>query len=106
MQLVNTFDISEIILPNDADLKRRLQAKLEEYRGRVQSSDRLSGRAKIIILEKLLAEGRVNRDLLQKELASKYEITDDRCFHSAFGVIWAYANGIGHILQGGTGLPK
>ena len=106
MERINIFEISEIILPNDADIKRRLEAKLEEYRGRVQPSKYKSlDYYKMAILERLLTEGRVSRKVLRNELDSQFDFIG-YYFQDAFGVIWAYANDRLDIIHGGTGLAR
>ena len=102
MRQADILDDNEIILPNDANLKRRLIAKLEEYRKRVVPSP--CG-YKIIVLERLLTEGRVNRDILQNELESKHGF-DWACFRNGFYVIWAYANKREDLLYNSSGLPR
>jgi len=112
MQEVNPFNIDEIVLSNDKELKRSLMVKLQEYRNRNELGPydapecQPFNLCKIAILAKLLTEGRVVRKVMLKELKQEYGDIATHYFFEAFGVIWAYVNGHIELVHGGTGLPK
>ncbi|MBI2984226.1 MAG: hypothetical protein HYY50_01210 [Candidatus Kerfeldbacteria bacterium] len=106
--------------------RRQLEAKLEAYRRRVaEAGDSPSGgvepfwfwndRAKLIILERLLRDGRVDRTELHRELWLNHATNPivryshwqyGNPFHTAFDVIFDYVETGGANVMGGSGLPS
>ena len=98
-----------ITLPDDADLRSRLERKLEEYQIRVQDHPfslriALDSEYKSILIEELLEHGKVATWKVCNELAKKYSYVDSIYFVNACAVINAYCRDGGKELIGGTGL--
>jgi hypothetical protein len=97
----------EILLPDEK--KAQLTAKLAEYRGRLNQDPemRLDAMHKIYVLERLLADGRINPSDLSTQMAKNFGSEfDPELFDTAYGVIKDYCKTGGVNLSGGTGFPQ
>lgn len=99
-----------IILPEDPNRRRQLEAKLEEYKGRLDSDRhpglQMRGICKKMILERLLRDGQVKTWDFSLELEKTYGPYFDLCdFDMACAVIKDYCETGGANARGGTGLP-
>ena len=90
-----------IALPEDPKRLKQLQAKLEEYRTRNDTS--ALGHAKIKVLETLLENGNVNKNEVIKRFGDFFP--SHSVLEEAFDIIRSYAEGSRYGLIGGTGLP-
>ncbi len=98
-----------LTLPEDPTRVRQLQAKLEEYKGRMTPSrapeTRMDTICKIAVLKRLLAQGKVTTWDLARELAANYGSGyDPNAFNNACAVIQDYCETGGASAVGGTGL--
>ena len=116
-----------LVLPNNPQLRARLEAKLQEYRQRLIAEEKAMGDIgvapyrsperlgsvvyydsyyKIAVLERLLNDGRVAAEPLSLELLQMQgDGFDSQMYVNAFQVIEVYVKGTGGTLIGGTGLP-
>lgn len=99
-----------IILPKSERRRKQLQAKLEEYKKRVESfrhpGAQMDTTFKIAVLETLLKNERVETWELSQQLASIYRGHFDlKAFDNACAVIKDYCKTGGKKARGGTGLP-
>ncbi len=98
-----------IILPDDEKRKQQLQAKLAEYRERKKRRGSLfSAHAfyKLVVLERLLRDGKVVVGKMFKEMGESHkEDFDGFDFWDACEVIDDYCKTGGQNVSGGTGLP-
>ena len=106
-----SWDGDILTLPTDTVRVAQLQAKLEEYKQRLKQSRQGEGDTtterdsicKIAVLEPLLANGKIDLDLVRKQVMQEY----GDClpyFHNAFGVIADYCDTGGINVWSGTGL--
>jgi len=98
-----------ITLPDNHARKQGLEAKLDEYRGRLNLDESLAEKmdtiCKIAVLETLLREGKVVTWDLSQDLFAKYgEAFDIKQFNVACEVIIDYCDTGGQNVWGGTGL--
>jgi hypothetical protein len=115
-------ETTEIVLPEDRNLVRRLELKLREYRNRAsqhRSEALRQGKNivytppeetfmwdteyKIKVLSVLLRNKRVTLEELERQVQGEGRLPFLR---RAFQVIKAYAEGRLEDVQGGTGLPE
>lgn len=92
----------EIILPQDKELIRRLNLKLIEYKKRYDEGGRISTQCKVIILSRLLENGKVSLEFSEFSKEIKCDIA---LFDRAYWVIKDYCETGGKKVCGGTGLP-
>lgn len=107
------FSKSPVIeLPKDSMRVEQLRMKLEEYRrrvfqGRWSAEELFDLYLRIVLLEKLFAEGRVNTWGFAEELCGRFGGYPPRqVFNQACAVIDDYCKTGGVNNRGGTGLPK
>jgi len=110
----------KIVLPKDESIKRALEAKLDEYRGRLDRMRKqepfmhpeLFTRAnahsvyKCAILERLLDKGEVDTPAFSLELQKLHGFFDALNYDDAAAVIDDYCMTGGSNVNGGTGLAK
>jgi hypothetical protein len=90
--------------------REALALKLEEYRTRLDLSKKPETQFdeiyKIAIIERLLADGKVDPAVLFEELKREYDGFSARgTFFNACGVIRGYVEDGGKNVRGGTGFP-
>lgn len=108
----------KIELPKDAEVVKRLQNKLKDYKQRLAEEKKkidpykapeqvfhilADTNYKIAVLEKVLLEGEVNTFELSRELNSQDGQFDSGAFNNACGVIEDYCSTGGKNTRGGTG---
>lgn len=120
-----SIDITEspvLTLPEDEKLVKRLEAKLAEYKTRMEeiqdfrhpefaykiSPSFKDAFCKFTVLGRLLDCKKVNTFELALEIAARFENVefDVDSFNNACGVIAAYSGQSDQEPQGGTGLPE
>lgn len=100
-----------IELPDREGVKENLEAKLREYKERLEmhSTDEYivtNSIYKIAIIEELLKNGKVKTWKLSRKLNRKHGCVDDAQFVSACHVIADYCRTGGRHVHGGTGFYK
>lgn len=108
-----------IELPTNPSLRQRLEIKLNEYRARLIDQQKAATaydapeviltntadtRYKIAVLEKLLADGKVDTFALSRELSARDSVFTVDAFDNACRVIEDYCKTGGKHSVGGTGL--
>ncbi len=104
-----------IALPDDSEIKKKLQKKMHEYRKRVSKLKKKSKYSnpdlvyatitgyKLIIAQRLTRYGRVDTGDLTQELREEYGFIDENAFNNAAGVIADYCKTGGKNVRNGTG---
>ena len=98
-----------IVLPSDLKRREQLERKLLEYKGRLDPYKapelQMNTICKIVVLERLLKEGKINTEHLQEEMVKTYGSGfSEGAFLNACNVIEDYCLTGGTNTQGGTGL--
>lgn len=101
-----------IVLSKNKDLRDQLKAKLEEYKGRLLSSkfsstEKMEMRHRIVILERLLKNGKVCTWEICREMQTVPDLDfNEIYFNKACAIINDYCTTGGANCSGGTGLKK
>ena len=108
MELPNPYPPLQYSLPNDEGLRKRLEAKLLEYRERHQEYGGLDSYYKVMVLSELLNKGEVDVKKLEEQEMEQFGVglEEYHTFLNAVGVIFKYSNMNGYNVVDGTGLPK
>lgn len=101
----------KIVLPEDSGLRQQLEAKLVEYKGRYDEYRhpelQMDIICKIVVLEKLISDGKVDTFELSLQLADKYkDCFSVDSYNNACGVVEDYCLTGGKRTAGGTGLAE
>jgi len=100
-------EVSKIILPENKELREKLERKLKEYETRVKNADkeraRIGAQNKIAVLKELLSNGIVEAAVLKKRVIQEEWFDEDK-FENAMWVINDYCETGGENVVGGTGL--
>lgn len=100
-----------IVFPTDETRQQQLRNKLVEYRGRIHPylapERQMDTICKIVILERLLHDGRVNTGELSREMAKTHESSFDvNLFNNACHVIEDYCKTGGQNVYSGMGKKR
>ena len=107
--------MGKITLPQNDSIKKALEKKLVEYKGRlaefngipltIKSEDKQTDSVyKIAIIEELFQKGEVDYRQMQIDLTEKHGFLTYR-YNEAFFVIGDYCETSGKNTSGGTGFP-
>jgi hypothetical protein len=116
--VIEMIDNPKIILPQDPNVRQGLEAKLDEYRGRIaklaeqnphitpEQIHSTDAGYKAAIVEELLTTGQVDTNEFSRRLMEMYGSLHVNQFNNAVGVIDDYCKTGGENVIGGTGLNK